>query len=84
MLARLGYRVRNDVLVPVPVFRSRTSLLDAAIDLSVIPAAWWRVMRHQSPLVAAAVPVAAATTVVTASLAGRAVVRASGPYPQGR
>ena len=84
VLARLGYRVRNDVLVPVPVFRSRTSLLDAAIDLSVIPAAWWRVMRHQSPLVAAAVPVAAATTVVTASLAGRAVVRASGPLPQGR
>ena len=51
VLARLGYRVRNDLLVPVPVFRSRTSLLDAAIDLSVIPVAWWRVMRHQSRLV---------------------------------
>ena len=62
VLARLGYRVRNDFLVPVPVFRSRTSLLDAAIDLSVIPVAWWRVMRHQSRLVAASDTGAAATT----------------------
>src|SRR5262249_38386263 len=29
VLCRLGYRVRNDVLVPVPVFRSRTRIVDA-------------------------------------------------------
>ncbi|HEX2850533.1 MAG TPA: glycosyltransferase family 2 protein [Acidimicrobiales bacterium] len=45
VLCRLGYEVRNDVLVPVPVFRSRTSFLDAAIDLAAIPAAWFRVRR---------------------------------------
>jgi drug/metabolite transporter (DMT)-like permease len=43
VLCRLGYRVRNDVLVPVPVFRSRTSMLDALIDLAVIPMAAFRV-----------------------------------------
>ena len=43
VLCRLGYRVRNDVLVPVPVFRSRTSMLDALIDLAVIPLAAFRV-----------------------------------------
>jgi hypothetical protein len=43
VLCRLGYEVRNDIVVPVPVFRSRTSLLDAAIDLTVIPAAAFRV-----------------------------------------
>jgi hypothetical protein len=43
VLCRLGYRVRNDVLVPVPVFRSRTSMLDALIDLAVIPRAAFRV-----------------------------------------
>lgn len=42
VLCRLGYAVRNDVLVPVPVFRSRTSYLDAVIDLAVMPAAWFR------------------------------------------
>jgi glycosyltransferase involved in cell wall biosynthesis len=39
VLSRLGYRVCNDVLVPVPVFRSRTRPLDAVIDLAVIPMA---------------------------------------------
>jgi drug/metabolite transporter (DMT)-like permease len=43
VLCRLGYDVRNDVVVPVPVFRSRTSLVDAAIDLAVIPVAAFRV-----------------------------------------
>jgi glycosyltransferase involved in cell wall biosynthesis len=43
ILSRLGYRVRNDVKIPVPVFRSRTRLKDVAIDLAVMPAAWWRV-----------------------------------------
>jgi glycosyltransferase involved in cell wall biosynthesis len=47
VLCRLGYRVRNDVLVAVPVYRSRTRLRDAAIDLAVIPAAAWRVWRRR-------------------------------------
>jgi glycosyltransferase involved in cell wall biosynthesis len=45
VLCRLGYRVRNDVVVPVPVFRSRTSYLDAAIDAVMIPVAAFRVWR---------------------------------------
>lgn len=43
VLCRLGYRVRNDVLVPVPVYRSRTRLIDAAIDAAMIPVAAGRV-----------------------------------------
>jgi drug/metabolite transporter (DMT)-like permease len=43
VLCRLGYNVRNDIVVPVPVFRSRTSLVDAVIDLAVIPMAAFRV-----------------------------------------
>jgi glycosyltransferase involved in cell wall biosynthesis len=42
VLCRLGYRVRNDVKVPVPVFRSRTRFVDAAIDLAMIPVAAYR------------------------------------------
>ncbi len=45
VLCRRGYRVRNDVLVPVPVFRSRTRLSDALVDLAVIPRAAWGVRR---------------------------------------
>ena len=48
VLCRLGYRVRNDVLVPVPVFRSRTSYFDAAVDLAAIPLAAARVWRRRS------------------------------------
>jgi len=48
VLCRLGYRVRNDQLVPVPVFRSRTSMRDAAIDLLVMPRAAWRVWRGKA------------------------------------
>ena len=43
ILHRLGYRVRNDVVVPVPLYRSRTRMVDAVIDLAVIPRAAWRV-----------------------------------------
>jgi peptidoglycan/xylan/chitin deacetylase (PgdA/CDA1 family) len=43
VLCQLGYRVRNDHVVPVPVARSRTRLRDAAIDLAVIPVAAGRV-----------------------------------------
>lgn len=42
ILPRLGYRVSNDVVVPVPRFRSRTRLTDALLDLVAMPAAWWR------------------------------------------
>ncbi len=51
VMCRLGCRVRNDVLVPVPVYRSRTRLRDAAIDLAAIPAAAWRVGRRRPPSV---------------------------------
>ena len=44
-MSRLGYRVRNDHVVPVPVARSRTSLTDAAIDFAAIPIAASRVWR---------------------------------------
>ena len=46
VLCRLGYKVRNDQLVPVPVSRSRTRARDAAIDLAVIPVAAARVWRR--------------------------------------
>ena len=44
VLCRLGYRVRTDLTVPVPVFRSRTRMVDAVIDLAAIPMAAVRVM----------------------------------------
>jgi glycosyltransferase involved in cell wall biosynthesis len=47
VLCRLGYRVRNDVMVPVPVFRSRTRLVDAVIDLAMIPVAAYRAARRR-------------------------------------
>jgi len=43
VLCRLGYRVTNDHLVAVPIYRSRTSLVDAAIDFGAIPLAAARV-----------------------------------------
>ncbi len=46
VLCQLGYNVRNDHIVPVPVARSRTRLRDAAIDLAVIPVAAGRVWRR--------------------------------------
>jgi glycosyltransferase involved in cell wall biosynthesis len=45
VLCRLGYKVRNDVIVPVPVFRSRTRFVDAAIDGFMIPVAAVRVWK---------------------------------------
>ncbi len=44
ILPHLGYRVSNDLLVPVPIFRSRTRLKDGIIDFVAIVAAWWRVL----------------------------------------
>ena len=47
VLSRLGYDVRNDVLVPVPVFRSRTRMKDVVIDLVADPAR--RALRVAAP-----------------------------------
>jgi len=49
VLPRLGYRVSNDVTVPVPVQRSRTSIRDGIIDALAMIGAWWRVFagRHK-------------------------------------
>jgi dolichol-phosphate mannosyltransferase len=44
ILPRLGYRLANDVLVSVPLFRSRTRVKDLVIDLAAIPWAWWRLI----------------------------------------
>jgi hypothetical protein len=49
VLPRLGYKLSNDVSVPVPVQRSRTRIMDGIIDALAMPAAWWRVFagRHK-------------------------------------
>ena len=49
VLCRLGYRVRNDVMVPVPIYRSRTRMRDVVIDLSVIPLAAYRAVTDRRP-----------------------------------
>jgi len=43
VLGRRRARVRNDVLVPVPVSRSRTRLVDFVVDAAMIPVAAFRV-----------------------------------------
>jgi len=47
VLGRRKARVRNDVLVPVPVSRSRTRLVDFVIDAAVIPVAALRVLLNR-------------------------------------
>lgn len=42
VLPLLGYRVNNDMLVPVPIYRSRTRMKDVVIDLVTAGLAWWR------------------------------------------
>jgi glycosyltransferase involved in cell wall biosynthesis len=54
VLCRLGYKVRNDVLVPVPVYRSRTRMKDALLDLTMMPVAFWRVRRRAGSRVSSA------------------------------
>jgi glycosyltransferase involved in cell wall biosynthesis len=49
VLGRRKAKVRNDVLVPVPVFRSRTRLVDFVIDAAMIPVAAARVWFQQRP-----------------------------------
>jgi hypothetical protein len=47
VLGRRGAKVRNDVLVPVPVSRSRTRLVDFVIDAVMIPVAALRVLLNR-------------------------------------
>jgi glycosyltransferase involved in cell wall biosynthesis len=47
VLCRLGYRVTNDLLVPVPVYRSNTRYKDVVIDLVMGPLAAWRVFTRR-------------------------------------
>jgi hypothetical protein len=49
VLCRLGYRVRNDIIVPVPVYRSRTRMYDVFVDLGAIPLAAFRVSARKPP-----------------------------------
>jgi len=75
VLSRLGYRVRNDVLVPVPVFRSRTSMTDVLIDLIAMPAAAVRVTRRRpkdQPVPSLIPPVLASGALVAGGLASAA------------
>jgi glycosyltransferase involved in cell wall biosynthesis len=69
VLWRLGYKVRNDVIVPVPIYRSRTSMLDVVIDLWCIPAAAFRVHRRRPATPPVPVPGLAKPIAVTAALA---------------
>jgi glycosyltransferase involved in cell wall biosynthesis len=48
VMCRLKYKVTNDHLVPVPLYRSRTSLTDAAIDFWMIPVASARVWTRRN------------------------------------
>jgi len=75
VLCRLGYRVRNDVLVPVPVYRSRTRMVDVFIDLAAIPLAAFRVTARRPPGkdVPSLVPPVAVTT--GAGVIGLATIR---------
>jgi glycosyltransferase involved in cell wall biosynthesis len=49
VLSRLGYHVTNDVLVPVPIYRSRTRMVDVIIDLAAIPLAALLVHTRRPP-----------------------------------
>ena len=68
VLWRLGYKVRNDVVVPVPIYRSRTSMTDVVIDLWCIPAAALRVQRRRPATPEVPVAGLAKPVVVTAAL----------------
>lgn len=45
---RLGYKLGNNHLVPVPIYRSNTRMKDVIIDLIAMPLAWWRVMTQRA------------------------------------
>ncbi len=78
VLKRLGYRVRTDVVVPVPVYRSRTRMRDVVIDLVMIPVAAWRSTRPLGwfgRLRALAVPAAVTAFPVAVVITGRRRLR---------
>jgi len=49
VMARLGMRINNEILVPVPIFRSRTRMKDVVIDLAAMVAAAFRVTLRRPP-----------------------------------
>jgi hypothetical protein len=75
VLCRLGYRVRNDIVVPVPVYRSRTRMYDVFVDLGAIPLAAFRVSARKPPgtRVPSLVPPIAVT--VTGAVLGAGILR---------
>lgn len=78
VLSRLGYRISNDILVPVPIFRSRTRMKDVVIDLAAMVQAAFRVTlrRPRSKQVPSLVPPVAATVGLAAlGLAPLALLR---------
>jgi glycosyltransferase involved in cell wall biosynthesis len=75
ILCRLGYRVRNDVLISVPVIRSRTRLTDAVIDLVMIVLAAHRVKRRRVGLAGMAVPAVVSKGAVAAAVRRRSRTR---------
>ncbi len=78
VLWRLGYKVRNDVLVPVPIYRSRTSMTDVVIDLWAIPAAAVRVQRRRPVSTSVPGPTLAKPIAVTAVLVAGGLAAAAG------
>jgi glycosyltransferase involved in cell wall biosynthesis len=78
VLWRLGYKVRNDVLVPVPIYRSRTRLTDVVIDLWSIPAAAVRVQRRRPASASVPGPSLARPIAVTAGMVAGAVAATVG------
>jgi len=80
VLPRLGYRLSNDVIVPVPVQRSRTSIRDGVIDALAMVGAWWRVLagRHKpSDMPALSVKVLPALVLVGLAFAVGDILRTS-------
>jgi glycosyltransferase involved in cell wall biosynthesis len=75
ILCRLGYRVRNDVLISVPVIRSRTRLTDAVIDLVMIVVAAHRVRRRRAGIVGVAVPAVVSAGALAAAVRRRSRTR---------
>jgi glycosyltransferase involved in cell wall biosynthesis len=77
VMCRLGYKVRNDVLVPVPIYRSRTDMVDVAIDLAAIVAAALRVQRYRparQPVPSLAKPLAVSVGLAAAGVGAVAAV----------
>jgi dolichol-phosphate mannosyltransferase len=78
VLSRLGYRIRNDVVVPVPVFRSRTRMKDVVIDLAAMPAAAFRVTLRRpkdQPVPSLVPPVAVSLGLVALALSPLVLAR---------